>query len=105
MASSAPVIAALGSSVSSPSGVSAQSSGIGFPSRACHCIMPLPAVVSAMSITAGKPRSVGAAMPQGLVPTAPSRAPHGAISGPALVKAMPMQPASTAWQAWTADEP
>ncbi len=98
-------MAACGSSVSSPSGVSAQSSGIGRPSFACQVIIPLPAVVRAMSRTAGKPSPVGAAIPQGFVPTAPSRPPQGAISGPALVIAIPMQPASGPRHACTALDP
>ena len=103
--SRAPAIAACGSPVSSPSGVNAQSRGMGRPSAACQFIMPLPAVVSAMSRTAGNPSPVGTAIPHGFVPTAPSRAPQGAISGPALVKAIPIQPTSGARHAWTALEP
>ena len=75
------------------------------PDSACHRIIPLPAVVRAMSSTVGNPRPVGAAIPHGLVPTAPSRAPQGAISGPAFVKAMPMQSAWEATHACTALEP
>jgi hypothetical protein len=51
--------------------------------------MPLPAVVRAMSSTTGKSPPVGAAMPQGLVPTTGVRPPQAAISGPALVRATP----------------
>ena len=38
-----------------------------------------PAVVRAMSRTAGNPSPVGTAMPHGFVPTTPSRPPQGAI--------------------------
>ena len=99
MPSKAPAMAALGSSVSKPSGVSAQSSGMDLPSRSCQRIMPLPAVVKAISSATGKSPPLGAARPQGLVPTRGEVPPQGAISAPALVMAMPMQSASRARRA------
>ena len=89
-------MAAVGSSVSCPSGVRAQSSGIFLPWRSRQRIMPLPAVVKAMSSTTGKSPPVGAAKPQGFVPTRGEDPPQGAISAPALVIAMPMQSDSSA---------
>ena len=58
--------------------------------------MPRATAVLAMSITTVPKEPVGAAIDQGLVPTAFSRPPHGAIAGLALVASSATQPASAA---------
>ena len=94
-------MAASGSVVRAPSGVSAQWSGIGRPARLSQRIIPLPDWVSAMSRTMGsRPPARGTAMPQGFVPRTGRVAPHGAISAPAFVIEMPTSPASAARFAW-----
>src|ERR1700722_9914946 len=82
-----------GSVVRSPSGPSAQPSGIGLPSRARFATSLLATTLALWSITIDAPPfPSGTAIDQGLVPSTGLRPPDTAIEEGALVKPRPRSP-------------
>ncbi len=74
----------------------ARQKGLRIPFCRARKILPRATTVLAMSSIIGGWRPAGAAIDQGLVPTAMRLPPHGAIAGPPFAASMPMHPAPAA---------
>src|SRR5690606_23304154 len=89
-----PAIAVAASVVGSPSGPTAQPSGMGSPElRAASTLPKAPALVARSAVSAWSP-ALGAPIVSGFVPSTERNPPYGATTGPVVEVTIPIIPAA-----------